>query len=71
MSVLIVFFLPQTLTNLFWREWYISKFYFYFKEIQTSRKKRVEHCIVIASIVKNISCHDFEKSLAKIGHGKG
>lgn len=52
---------------------FISIFCFYFKEIQTSREKKVQHCIgiVIASIVKDISAHDFEKSLAKIGREKG
>ena len=51
--------------------YFISKFYFYFQEIQTSReKKKVQRCIVITSIVKGISACDFEKSLAKIGHEK-
>lgn len=50
---------------------FISKFYFYFKEIQTSRKKKIQHCIVIASIVKDISCHDLGNSLAKTGCEKG
>ena len=45
---------------------------FYFQEIQTSReKKKVQCCIAIASIVKDITVRDFEKSLAKIGHEKG
>lgn len=70
MNVLISLFLPQTLTNLFWKERYISKFYFYFKETQMSRKREIEYCIVIVSIVKSISFHNFEKSLAKFGRGK-
>lgn len=53
--------------------YFISKFYFYFQEIQSSREKnkKVQRYIVIASIVKDISARDFEKSLAKIGHEKG
>ena len=62
---------PPTLANLFWREWSISKLHFYVKETQTSRKKEVEHCVVIASILKHIGWHDFKKSLAKTGHRKG
>ena len=49
---------------------FLSKFYF--QEIQTSReKKKVQCCIVIALIVKDITVRDFEKSLANIGHEKG
>lgn len=52
--------------------YFISKFYFCFQEIQPSRgKKKVQRCIVITSIVKDISARDFEKSLAKIGHEEG
>ena len=40
--------------------YFISKFYFYFQEIQSSReeKKKVQLYIVIASIVRDISARD-------------
>lgn len=60
-------------TNLFWKEWYISfpNSTFTFKKFRLQeKKKKVQRCIVITSIVKDISACDFEKSLAKIGHEK-
>lgn len=70
MNVLIVFFLLQTLIYSEGNDTF-PNCTFTLKKFKLQGEKKVEHCIVIASIVKNISCHDFEELLAKIGHGKG
>lgn len=71
MNVFIVFF-PSIDANLFWKGWYISFANSTFKKFRLQeKKKKVQCCIAIASIVKDITVRDFEKSLAKIGHEKG